>query len=387
MKGIRLWKIVALFSASAAGIKIITSLIIGPAALGNMSWDELFLLVLSILLPLIIIVFRNKVKFLNLSAGLPQTVLILIIGLALFAPLIAPYSPELIANAGECRLLPPFAVKQVVFSKTDFGTEKMIAADEIIEGARIKAVGKSKTVEYPREELIHVNGELKRGNLFYLLGTDEFGRDLFSRIIYGARISIFIGIAAAFISFLISAFLSLISISGGKPADTITNRLSEIFLSVPSLFVIIFAVSFFGSGLAPLILILGATSWMSLFKIINGEIKRITGKNYIISSVMLGMPKRKILFKEIMPLLLPSVSVNLLFLVANFIVIEASLSFLGLGTGGEYPSWGGIIESGITYLADAWWLVFAPGVFLVITILALNKSGLKFQKQFNSGIE
>lgn len=387
MKGIRLWKIVALFSASAAGIKIIISLIIGNAALGSMPRGELILLVLSILLPLIIIVFRNKVKFLNFSAGLPQTVLILIIGLAVFAPLIAPYNPELIANAGECRLLPPFAVKQVVFSKTDFGTEKMIAADEIIEGERVKAVGKSKTVEYPREELIHENGELKRGNLFYLLGTDEFGRDLFSRIIYGARISIFIGIAAAFISFLISAFLSLISISGGKPADTITNRLSEIFLSVPSLFVIIFAVSFFGSGLAPLILILGATSWMSLFKIINGEIKRITGKNYIISSVMLGMPKSKIFFKEIMPLLLPSVSVNLLFLVANFIVIEASLSFLGLGTGGEYPSWGGIIESGITYLADAWWLVFAPGVFLVITILALNKSGLKFQKQFNSGIE
>ncbi len=387
MKGVKFWKIFVSVLSLLAVIKLVKNLFIVRAVPLTVFSEESLLFAADILLLLFILIFKNRWSFLSRSAGLAQSVMVILLFLGLFAPLAAPYAPDFIINAGECRLLPPASVKQVIFEKGELELDRMIAADDIIEGDKVLAVRKNKTVEYSRDRIVYDDGVLRKGKVIYFLGTDEFGRDLLSRVIYGARMSLFIGLTASFISFFISAILAFAALSGGKLGDNAANRLSEIFLAVPSLFVIIFAVSFFGSGLTTLILILGSTSWMSLFKIINGEVKRIVRKNFIITSLQLGIPKGRVFYREILPLLFPSVAVNLLFLAANFIIVEASLSFLGLGTGTEYPSWGGIIESGITYLTDAWWLVFAPGVFLVITIIALNKSGLNLQRQFNPGIE
>jgi peptide/nickel transport system permease protein len=348
--------------------------------------EKILLLVLAVISTGVIPVFKKKVGFLNRLLNGTFLILGSIIMIAIFAPLIAPFGASEIISAGECRLLSPFSQKIFLFSKsgtiTDAGYEKL-AVDDYKIGEKAVLLRHGRQVEVEKELILHEGGKPKIQKVFFLLGTDEFGRDLFSRVIFGARVSLMVGISAAFISFIIAAFFAFMSALPYKILDMLLNRVSEIFLAIPSLFIIIFAISFFGNNYFSVVIVMAVTSWMSLYKILNGEIKRIMNKNFIVSSIMLGVPKNRIFINEIIPLILPSIVVNIIFQIANFIIVEASLSFLGLGPGNDYASWGGIIESGISYLSSAWWLIFFPGVFLFFTIVTLNKSGNQLEKYFN----
>jgi len=362
---------------------IIIMFVLNPVAFSH---ESFFLFLVSVAGGGFLLFFRNKFKYLNNKTNSTLIILVIILFVALFAPIIVIYEPGQILNAGECKLLPPFS-KKVILYKRNEGIQKSefekIVADSFKVKENIVVYRKSRIVELEKNMVLLEGGSPKVQKALFILGTDELGRDLFSRVIYGTRLSLTIGFSSTFFSMVISFLFAFASFSRSRFLDFIANRTSEIFLAIPSLFVIIFAISFFGNNLFSVILMLAITSWMSLFKILNGEIKRIVYKDFIVSSKMLGISKNKIFFREIIPLILPSIIVNMIFQIANFIIIESSLSFLGLGPGGDYVSWGSIIESGTTYLSDAWWLILFPGVFLFFTIVALNKTGIKLEKYFN----
>lgn len=384
-KGIKIGHLIGGLSAVIVLIKLASVLFDLSFAESRFSGEALILGIL-IISGLIIPFFGGKFSVLNYRMNLLSSLLVLLIFFAVFAPFISLYEPDFIIKTGECRLLPPLAKKIVLFGKSDMIGEnrfELLPGDSINRGSKIVLFGNSKKAEYDPELLLHENGVPKIKKAYFIFGTDEFGRDLFSRIIHGARISLFIGFSAAFLSFLIACIMAYISTRRYKILDIITNRLTELFLAVPSLFIIIFAISLFGHNLAAVIIVLAITSWMSLFKILNGEIKRITGKNFIVTSKMLKIPGSIIFIKEILPLIMPSIIVNLIFQIANFIIIESSLSFLGLGPGSEYPSWGGIIESGVGYLSIAWWMILFPGLILILTIASLNKTGSILENELN----
>jgi len=352
----------------------------------KVSLETTALLILNLSIIVAVFLLKRKNHFLKKNINAASFIIGGIIIAALFAPLIAPFAPDESFNKGECRLLPPFAKKIILLQKENQIKDNFFEAvigDSVKITDKVLLYKKGKIAEFEKDQFQFSGTEIKTKNVFFIIGTDEMGRDLYSEVIYGARLSLIVGISSAIVSFLIALFFSFISMFPYRIFDMVSNRISEMFLAAPSLFIIIFAISFFGNSLFSVILVLGITSWMSLYKILNVEIKRTINKNFIISSFKLGISKNKIFFNEIIPLILPSIIVNLIFQIANFIIVEASLSFLGLGPKFDYPSWGGILNSGISYLSNAWWLLLFPGTLLFLTIITLNAAGVKIERNLN----
>ena len=218
---------------------------------------------------------------------------------------------------------------------------------------------------------------------FFLLGTDEFGRDLFVRLIYGTRISITVGLGAIVLSFLIGIFLGFIAGYRGGLLDIVLNRFTEIFLAFPVIYLIVLILALFGSSLLSVIVVLGISGWMSLFKIVKSEVLSIKQKDFFSTAELVGLNKSQLLIKEILPVIVAPVLVNLVFLFSNVVLAEAALSYLGLGSGNAYPSWGSMISSGQEYITKAWWLIAFPGLGLILTLYSVNSSGKMLGKVLN----
>lgn len=235
-------------------------------------------------------------------------------------------------------------------------------------------------------ELIRLKNEAGQPEIkskMYLLGSDEYGRDVFSRIIYGSRISLLVGFFAVIISLFLGLTLAFWAAEKGGIVNLILSRLTDLFLTLPSIFLVILILALFGNNLISIIVVLGFSGWMSLFKVAKSEISTIKTKEYYLSAKLLGINNFNLLTKEILPVILIPVLVSLVFQFSNVILAESALSFLGLGTGNNYPSWGSMIESGQRYISMSWWLIVIPGFVLVITLLSINDIGRRINKKIN----
>ncbi len=214
----------------------------------------------------------------------------------------------------------------------------------------------------------------KDGGVHYL-GTDPLGRDMLSRMMYGSRISLLVGATTVLIGGTLGLLLGVPSgYYGGMPDDVIM-RLADIQLAFPSILLYIAVLAVLGPGLGKVIAILGITGWVTYGRIVRGEVLSIREREYVLAARAVGSSDRRIMARHILPNIFAPFIVVASFAVANAIIAEASLSFLGLGVPPSVPTWGAMLAQSRDYLRDAWWPVTFPGLAIMLTVLSINVVG------------
>lgn len=210
----------------------------------------------------------------------------------------------------------------------------------------------------------------------YWLGTDNLGRDLLSRVIYGARISVIVGLAAASLATVISAFIGMLSGYIGGKFDLTVQRFVDAWMCLPGLIFLMTVISFVGPGMAQIIIVLGLQWGITGSRIIRGAIIATKENAYIDAAKAIGCPTSRIFVRHILPNIMAPTIILFTTRVPNVILSEASLSFLGFGIPPPIPSWGGMLSgSGRTYMFKAPWMVIWPGLALTIVVYGINMFG------------
>ncbi len=213
------------------------------------------------------------------------------------------------------------------------------------------------------------------GSFPRLLGTDQLGRDIFSRIIFGARVSVLVGLLAMAISGTLGVTLGLISGYAGGRTDAVIMRVAEVQLAMPFILLAILIVAVIGAGLQNVVIVLGVAGWMTYARIVRGSVLAVREKEFVEAARAIGAGGFRVVARHILPSVLSPVIVIATFNVAHAIIAEAALSFLGLGVEPSIPTWGGMLADGRTYLASAWWLATFPGLAIMVSVLGINLLG------------
>lgn len=203
----------------------------------------------------------------------------------------------------------------------------------------------------------------------HFLGTDKLGRDVAAGMVHGSRISLSIGFVAVGIAVVIGVVLGAIAGYFGSWIDLVISRLFEIMLSIPTFFLLITIAALLPPSIYLTMFIIGATSWVGMARFTRNEFLKIRNLDYVTAAIALGVTDRKVMFKHILPNALAPVIVSVVLGIAGAILVEASLSFLGIGVPAELVTWGSILQEGST-TTFAWWLAVFPGFAIFITVLA-----------------
>lgn len=214
-----------------------------------------------------------------------------------------------------------------------------------------------------------------RGSTKHVLGTDQLGRDILTRIIYGARVSLIVGLTAVLIGAGFGLAVGLFSGYYGGWIDSVLMRIGDIFLAFPYLLLAIAVVAVLGGGLMNVIIVLAIAVWVPFARITRGSVLSAKSQEYIVAARAIGVQDSSLLFKHLLPNVVTPVIVFGTFAIAATIIAEAGLSFLGLGVGATRPTWGNMLADGRNYVATAWWLATIPGLAIMLTVLSINLIG------------
>jgi len=228
----------------------------------------------------------------------------------------------------------------------------------------------------PRDPVLQdLTARLQGPTASHWMGTDDLGRDVFSRLLLGTRISLSVGFVAVGISLIVGTVLGLWAGFFGGKWDTFLMRLVDVMLSIPTLFLILAVLAFLGPNIYNVMAIIGLTSWPGLARLVRGECLSIREREYILAAKMAGISTPRLLFVHVLPNVVAPILVSATLGVGGAILTESALSFLGLGVQPPTPSWGNILSIGRDYLHIAWWLSLFPALAILVTVLAFNLLG------------
>ena len=216
---------------------------------------------------------------------------------------------------------------------------------------------------------------LKPPTTAHWLGTDGFGRDILTRIMWGARVSLEIGFLATGLAIVVGTAVGGVAGYFGAGVDTGIMRVADVFMSVPALFLILVVVALFGASLLNTALVVGLVTWAPVTRIVRGECLTLRARDFVEAARALGASHRRILVRHVLANALPAVIVQGTLLLGQTILIESGLSYLGLGVQPPTPSWGNMVVEGRQFLASAWWVSTFPGVAIFATVLGFNLFG------------
>lgn len=209
----------------------------------------------------------------------------------------------------------------------------------------------------------------------YLLGTDEMGRDTLTRLIYGGRISLVVGIAAMFATIVTGLLVGLLSGYYGKWIDTMLMRMTDTMLCFPQVFLLLVLAAFITPSITSIALIIGLTSWMEVARIIRAQILYIKEQDFIQAGIALGASNIRIMFRELLPNAMAPVLVSATLNVANAVLMESYISFLGYGIQPPLASWGNMLTNAQAYFDLSPWLAIFPGIMITVTVMSFNFLG------------
>lgn len=212
---------------------------------------------------------------------------------------------------------------------------------------------------------------MEKGAAEYPLGTDNLGRDVLSRIIYGSQVSLLVGVCAVAVAGTIGVIMGLVSGYYGGWIDRVIMRTVDAFLAIPNILFMLVILAVLGPGLSSLIFVLGVTNWVKYARIIRGEVLSVKERDYVKAARSVGARNARIILKHILPNVISSFIVVSTLSIATTIILEASLSFLGLGIQPPTVTWGGMLSDGRQYLATSWWVATFPGIAITITVLGI----------------
>lgn len=214
-----------------------------------------------------------------------------------------------------------------------------------------------------------------KGSTDHLLGTDPVGRDLLSRIIYGARVSLFVGIVVTLLAAVLGVAVGLLAGYYGGVIDEVLMRIADLFLVFPFILLAVTIIAVLGAGITNLIITLVITGWVQYARLVRGQVLTLKEVQYVDAARVAGAKDARIIGRHILPNLLASVVVLGTLQMAFVLLTEAALSFLGLGVNPSTPTWGTMINEGRNYIYNAWWVITFPGIAILLTVLAINMLG------------
>ncbi|WP_187287241.1 ABC transporter permease [Methylotenera mobilis] len=222
---------------------------------------------------------------------------------------------------------------------------------------------------------IDVKAILLQPSMQHWMGTDGLGRDVLSRMLYGGRISLLVGLVAVGISTAIGILLGALAGFYRGWVDTLIMRIVDVMLSIPSFFLILAVIAFLTPSIINIMIVIGLTSWMGVTRLVRAEFLSLNEREFVMASRTLGAKNARLIFTHLLPNSLTPIIVSAVLGVAGAVLMESGLSFLGLGVQAPQASWGNILTDGKEYIQFAWWLSLFPGLAILITVLGYNLLG------------